>query len=172
MRQQRLIIPLLAGAALWASCGEKRQETTAQAYPATSVKVEAVEVTEDYPASIRGRQDIEIYPQVSGKITQVAVTEGERVRRGQTLFILDQVPYEAALQTAMANVKAAEAGAATARQTFEGKKRLFDDRVISEFELNTARNALLTAEAQLAQAEAQELNARNDLSYTREFGIS
>lgn len=164
MRKQRLILPLLAG--LLASCGEKTQEAAPQVYPVVTVAQSAVEVTEDYPATIRGRQDIEIFPQVSGKITRVAVTEGERVCRGQTLFIIDQVPYEAALQTAIANVEAASAAVATAQLTYDGKRQLFDQKVISQFELSTAHNALLTAQAQQAQAEAQELNARNNLSYT------
>lgn len=131
-----------------------------------TVNASSVETTDDYPATIRGRQDIEIYPQVSGKIVKVAVTEGERVRRGQTLFIIDQVPYRAALHTATANVQAAKANVATAQLTYDGKKELFDQKVISQFELSTAKNALLTARAQQAQAEAQEVDARNNLSYT------
>ncbi len=123
-------------------------------------------LTESYSASIRGRQDIDIYAQVAGKIAQVCVTEGDRVRAGQTLFIIDQVPYKAALQTAEANVAAAEAGVATAQLTYDSRKELFTRNVVSKFDLSTAENALLTARAQLAQAEAQAVNARNNLSYT------
>lgn len=94
------------------------------------------------------------------------MTEGERVRCGQTLFIIDQVPYQAALETAVANVKAAKANVSTSKLTYDGKKELFGQKVISQFELSTAENGLLTAKAQLAQAEAQEVNARNNLSYT------
>lgn len=164
--RQRLIIPILAGSVLVTSCGEKSQEASTQAYPVVTVARSAVEVTEDYPATIRGRQDIEIYPQVSGKIMQVAISEGQRVRKGQTLFVIDQVPYKAVLQTAAANVESARAAVGTARLSYEGKLELFEQSVISQFELSTAENALLTAQAQLAQAEAQELNARNNLSYT------
>lgn len=119
-----------------------------------------------YSASIRGRQDIDIYPQVGGTLTQVAVTEGQRVKKGQTLFVIDQVPYRAALQTAMANVKAAEAQLATAKLNYDSRQELFKENVVSEFDMNTAKNSLLAAEAQLAQAKAQEVNARNSLSYT------
>jgi len=66
-------------------------------------------ISSAYSATIRGRQDIDIYPQVSGTLTKVCVTEGQRVKNGQTLFIIDQVPYEAALQTAVANVESAKA---------------------------------------------------------------
>ena len=166
MDLRKIIFTLLAVALFASSCKEQRQEASRQAYPVITVQKSAVEVTNDYPATIRGRQDIEIYPQVSGKIVKVAVTEGQRVSRGQTLFVIDQVAYRAALQNAEANVRAARAAAATARQTYVGKRELFEQKVVSEFELNTAHNAMLTAEAQLAQAKAQEVSARNDLSYT------
>ena len=104
-----------------------------------------------YSATIRGRQDIDIYPQVSGTLTKVCVTEGQRVKNGQTLFIIDQVPYEAALQTAVANVKSAEAALATAQLTYESKEELYKENVVSAFDLSTAKNSLLAAKAQLAQ---------------------
>lgn len=165
MKKQICVWAVLCSICL-ASCKNGTTEGKPQAYPVFTVGVSPVETTDDYPASIRGRQDIEIYPQVSSKIVKVAVTEGERVRRGQTLFVIDQIPYQAALQTAMANVRAAAASVSTAQLTYDGKKELFDQRVISQFELSTAENALLTAKAQQAQAEAQEVNARNNLSYT------
>ncbi|EJX05922.1 multidrug resistance protein, AcrA/AcrE family [gut metagenome] len=119
-----------------------------------------------YSATIRGRQDIDIYPQVSGFLTRLCVEEGQTVRKGQTLFVIDQVPYRAALETAKANVASARAGLATAELTFQSKKELFAKKVVSAFDLQTAENAFLTAQAQLAQAQAQELNASNNLSYT------
>lgn len=129
---------------------------------ATSDKI----LSDTYSASIRGKQDIDIYPQVSGFITRLCVMEGERVKKGQLLFIIDQVPYQAALHIATANVEAARASVATAQLTYDSKKELFDNKVVSSFDLKTANNNLLTVQAQLAQAQAQELNARNDLSYT------
>ncbi|MGX8697191.1 MAG: efflux RND transporter periplasmic adaptor subunit [Prevotella sp.] len=79
---------------------------------------------------------------------------------------MDQVPYQAALNTAEAAQKAASAQLATAQLNYDSKKKLFDQNVISDYELQTAHNALLTAKAQIAQAEAQVVNARNSLSYT------
>ena len=117
-------------------------------------------------ATIRGRQDIDIYPQVSGTIEKLCVTEGQKVRRGQLLFIIDQVPYKAALKTAVANVEAARAALATAELTYNSNKELYAQKVVSEFSLKTAENSYLTAKAQLSQAEAQEISARNNLSYT------
>lgn len=74
-------------------------------------------LNQNYTAVINGRQSVEIRPQVSGTITQICIDEGAKVKKGQTLVIIDQVPYEAALQTAVANVKNAEAAVATARLT-------------------------------------------------------
>ena len=124
------------------------------------------ELSSSYSATIRGRQDIDIYPQVSGTIEKLCVTEGQKVRRGQLLFIIDQVPYRAALKTATANVEAARAATSTAELTYKSNKELYAQKVVSEFSLKTAENSYLTAKAQLAQAEAQEISARNNLSYT------
>lgn len=123
-------------------------------------------LTSTYSATIRGQQDVEIYPQVSGFLTQVCVSEGQKVKQGQTLFIIDQVGYKAALQTAQANVAAAGASLATAQLTCDSKQELYKQNVVSSFDLSTAKNSLLAAKAQLAQMEAQEVNARNNLSYT------
>lgn len=109
---------------------------------------------------------MEIRPQVGGTITKVCIDEGAKVEKGQALFIIDQIPYQAALETAVANVKSAEAAVATSRLTAESKEELFKEHVVSSFDLQTSRNALLEAEAALAQARAQETSARNDLSYT------
>ena len=103
---------------------------------------------------------------IDGIVTSKDVEEGQTVRRGQVLFIIDQVPYLAALRTAEANVEAARAGVATSQLTYDSKKELYAQKVISEFDLKTSYNSLLTAKAQLAQAEAQQVNAANNLSYT------
>ncbi len=119
-----------------------------------------------YSATIRGKQDVAIMPQVGGTITKVCVTEGQQVRAGQTLFIIDQVPFQAALRTAEANVQAAKAQLATAKLNYDSQKELFNQQVVSQHTLSTAENGYLTAQAGLAQAEAALVNARNSLSYT------
>lgn len=105
-------------------------------------------------------------PQVSGTISKVCINEGESVRSGETLFIIDQVPYRAALEAAEANVKAAEAGVAIAKLNLDSKRELLSRNVISEYELRLSENQLLSAEATLAQAMAQRTNAANSLGYT------
>ena len=158
----------VVGCTMWfASCGQKQQAAMpVGGYETMNVAVSDKIVETDYSATIRGRQDINIMPQVSGTIQKLCVTEGEKVRSGQVLFIIDQVPYKAALNTAEANVKSAKAALATAELTYNSNKELYANKVVSEFTLRTSENQYLTAKAQLAQAEAQEVNARNNLSYT------
>lgn len=88
------------------------------------------------------------------------------MRKGQTLFVIDRAPYLAAAKTAAANVAQAEARLATAQLTLEGKEKLFQAAIISEYELRTAQNELKEAEAALRQTKAQHDNARTELSYT------
>ena len=147
-------------------CRQAPMQSQSSEYDVLTVATTDRTIPVDYSATIRGRQDIAIYAQVSGKIAQVCINEGQRVRSGQTLFIIDQVPYKAALQTAEANVAAAKASVATAQLTYDSKKELFARKVVSQFDLSTAENNLLTAKAQFAQAEAQRVNAANNLSYT------
>ena len=119
-----------------------------------------------YSARLTGKQIVEMRPQVSGCIIQILTGEGEAVRKGQTLFVIDQVPYRAALEVAEAARKSAEARLATARMNFENESRLQEGHVVSDISVEQMRNTLLEAEATLAQAKAQEVNARNNLSYT------
>ncbi len=159
----------LLGIVLLSSCGGKGQQAR-QAAPVAykTVKVQAEDCTIDtkYSATIRGRQDIQVVPQVSGTLQRLLVTEGQRVSKGQTMFIIDQVPYQAALNTAKANLQAAEAAEATARLSYESTKRLFDQNVVSDFDLQTAQNTYMQAKASVAQAKASVTNAANSLSYT------
>ena len=166
-KQIRLMMLISCTVLGLASC-KQASNTTLQSssYETMTVATADKELSTSYSATIRGRQDIDIYPQVSGTIVRLCVTEGEVVRRGQLLFVIDQVPYKAALKTAEANVATARASLATSELNYNSQKELYAQKVVSEFSLKTAENNYLTAKAQLAQAEAQEVNARNNLSYT------
>lgn len=160
------LMGLVGFTAVLVSCKQTPQAPINANYATMKVEVSDKNFSTSYSATIRGRQDIDIYPQVSGTIKRLCVTEGEKVREGQILFVIDQVPYKAALNTAVANVKSAKAALATAELTYNSNKELYAQKVVSEFSLKTSENAYLTAQAALAQAEAQETNARNNLSYT------
>ena len=166
MKQTFVKAAIMASFMAAVSCGQAPTEQGPAQYGVTTIATTDREIQSNYSATIRGRQDIDIYPQVSGTISELRVTQGQSVSKGQTLFIIDQVPYKAALQTAEANVAAAKASVATAQLTYDSKKELFAKCVVSQYDLSTAENTLLTAKAQLAQAEAQRVNAANNLSYT------
>ena len=158
----------IVGCTVWMASCKQASDAGVKSSSYAVMQIEAVdkEFSSSYSATIRGRQDIDIYPQVSGTIEKLCVPEGQKVRRGQLLFVIDQVPYKAALKTATANVEAARAGLGTAELTYKSNKELYAQKVVSEFSLKTAENTYLTAKAQLSQAEAQEISARNNLSYT------
>ena len=129
--KQKLIQAVLFGScmAFAVSCGQAPTARGEAEYSVMTISTSDVTIPSTHSATIRGRQDIAIYPQVSGTISKVCVKEGEVVRQGQLLFIIDQVPYKAALQTAKANVAAAEASVATAQLTYDSKKELFAKNV-------------------------------------------
>ena len=119
-----------------------------------------------YSATLEGLQLVEIRPQVSGTIKSIRFNEGDKIRKGQPLFILDQVPYKAAVEAAEANLGSAKSKLATSKLTLESNRMLYERGVISEYEYQTARNACAEAEAACKQAEASLATARNNLSYT------
>ncbi len=161
-------IALLAlGTFLMSSCSKKQETTTVDnQYETMTIHRQSVKLEQSYSASLKGVQDVEIRPQVSGTITKICVKEGAIVKKGQPLFIIDQVPYQAALETAEANVRVAEANVATARATSKSKDNLFNKNIISSLDRQTATNTLNGNIAQLALARAELKNARNNLSYT------
>lgn len=120
---------------------------------------------ESYPATIKGKKDVEIRPQVSGFITKVCVDEGQVVHKGQVLFTIDQVQLEAAVRSAEAAVVSAKSQVATAQLTANNKKALHAKNIISDYEYQTSVLSLESAKAALNQANQQLVNAKKNLSY-------
>lgn len=121
--------------------------------------------TKMYPATIRGLQDIEIRPQVSGFVVKLCVDEGATVRKGQALFKIDPTQYQAAFDQAKAGVEAAKASLETVSSTLENKKMLHEQKIISDFEYQTAMNNLLSAKANYSQAQAAYTAAKQNLDF-------
>jgi RND family efflux transporter MFP subunit len=173
MKLTKNFIQPIAGAMLCIflfSCGGKNAQNgggMVREYAVMTLQPDSMEWYSNYPAAIKGKRDIEIRPNVSGFITDLRVDEGSVVRKGQVLFVIDTVPYKAALKVAESNVEVAKASAETARLTAENKRELQRRDIISEYDLQMAENSYASAKAQLAQAEAQLVNARNNDSYTR-----
>lgn len=173
MKLTKNFIQPIAGAMLCIflfSCGGKNAQNgggMVREYAVMTLQPDSMEWYSNYPAAIKGKRDIEIRPNVSGFITDLRVDEGSVVRKGQVLFVIDTVPYKAALKVAETNVEVAKASTETARLTAENKRELQRRDIISEYDLQMAENSYASAKAQLAQAEAQLVNARNNDSYTR-----
>ena len=149
------------------SCGSK-QSGMPQAgndYAVVTLKTTEADLYTSYPATIKGQQDIEIRPKVSGHITKLCVDEGDFVKKGQPLFLIDRVQYEAAVRSAEANVNVLQANLNTQKLTVDNKRALHDKAIISDYDYEMAQNQLKATEAQLAQAKAQLVSARNDLSF-------
>ena len=168
IQSQRVILSTEIGLSLF-SCGKQQQSgfNMVKEYPVTTLQPESVELNTSYPATIKGRQDIEIRPNVSGFITQLCVDEGATVHKGQLLFVIDPVQYEEAVKVAEAAVKVAEANVATAQLTADNKAELAKKNIISDYDKQMAFNTLATQKAALAQAKAQLINAKQNLSYTK-----
>lgn len=156
-----------AAVMMLSSCGGgQQQQAPAPQIGTMTVAYGSANLEDSYPATIKGRTDIAIRPQVTGFITKVHVDEGQRVHKGQALFTLDQVQYEAAVESAKAAVNVANAAVSTAQLTADNKKMLYGKNIISEYEWQMAENSLAQAKAQLAQAEAGLVNAKKNLAYT------
>ena len=162
---------IVAGVAVtlaMASCGGEKQQQQAPAPQIATLTLSPSDATEEsvYPATIKGKTDIDIRPQVTGFITKVHVDEGQHVRKGQTLFTLDQVQYQAAVDNAIAAVNSAKTRVKTAQMTVDTKRQLLAKNIISDYEFQLADNDLQTANATLAQANAALTTARKKLAYT------
>ena len=169
----RYLILLLAGVLLAGglvySCWDDEDEDDEEVqleYHTLVITPQDFTVFREFTATIEPEQNAAIRPQISGRITQICVDDGAYVKAGQPLFVLDQVPYQAAVRNAQAKVNSAKAQLATARQNLEGKEQLFQQHVIGDFDLNKARNEAAEAEAALDEAKAELESAQNELSYT------
>ena len=141
---------IIALSAMCVACGGKNQgrQQTVPEFAVITLQPETVKLTSAYPATFKGRQDVEIRPNVSGFITKLCVDEGSSVQKGQTLFVIDPVQYEEAVNVAKAAVEVAKANVATAELTAKNKRQLEQKNIISKFDL-------------------QMTNAEKNLSYTQ-----
>ena len=133
-------------------------------------------VAEVRPASVRawdafnGRIDaiesVQLRPRVSGYVERMAFSEGQEVKKGQLLFVIDQRPYRAALASAEAELQRARAGAALARTQDQRARQLVAENAVSREEADTRAGALAQAAAQVRAAEAALAAARLNLDFT------
>lgn len=132
--------------------------TTATTLPAT--------IYQDFTASVQGKRDVEIKPQVDGYLTNIEVDEGAYVHKGQPLFLIDRRPFEEQLNTAKAALVAAKARMESAQIDVDKIKPLVENKVVSDVQLKSAQATYANAQAAVEQAQAEMEAARINLSYT------
>ena len=164
MKQKKILLAI-AASALLVGCGGGRPTFGDNEYPVTTVGTSSAAMQSSYPAVINGIQDVEIRPKVSGFLTKINVVEGQTVNAGQVMFVVDNETYQATVRQAQAAVNTAQSQVNTAKLTFENTKQLHANRVVGDYELQTAENSYSSAQAQLAQAQANLANAREQLSF-------
>lgn len=168
MKLKRISIGFFA-LLLLVSCGNKQTQAEAAA-PELKVMVASgqnTELNKVFAATIKGSDDAEIRPRIDGYIDRVYVEEGQMVRKGQPLFLINSPMAQQQLRTAEAALKSAEANVATAKLNVDRTRPLVEEGIISAVQLQTYENVYQTALASLAQAQAALDNARSTISWTR-----
>ena len=164
MKSHHILAAILVVSAA-VGCKEAPHSHNAREYTAMTLQPTSRQLSSNYSATIRGKQDIDIRPKVSGYITDINVKEGSRVTKGQTMFVIDQTTCESELQTAIANVNVAKAAVAASELTLNSKEQLFNQKIISAYDLQMARTTLERDKAQqsLLSARLLQVSDRYDL---------
>ena len=149
------------------SCGSKSKQMgeASNDFAVETVQATTADLKTSYPATIKGMQDIEIRPKVSGYLVKLLVDEGSTVHKGQPLFLIDSEQYRASVKAAQAQIRVCKANIATQKLTVENKRMLFKQNIISNYDLQMAVNTLASYEAQLAAAQAQLQSAEDNLRW-------
>ena len=149
------------------SCGSKSNKMgeASNDFAVETIQTTTADLKTSYPATLKGMQDIEIRPKVSGYLVKLLVDEGATVRKGQPLFLIDSEQYRATVKAAKAQIRVCRANIATQKLTVDNKRMLFKQNIISSYDLKMAENTLASYEAQLAAAEAQLQSAQDNLRW-------
>ncbi|MBW1658815.1 efflux RND transporter periplasmic adaptor subunit [Flavobacterium quisquiliarum] len=169
MKMKNVIITSFILALVLSSCADKNQAPTAPPPPVLPVlAITSANTTTDseYPAAIQGTVDVEIRPQVSGNLDRIFVDEGSYVSKGQTLFKINERPYREQLNNALASLHAAEAALINANLEVDKLTPLVQNKVVSDYQLKTAKASQKIAAANIEQAKAMVGSAKINLGYT------
>lgn len=148
-----------------ASCGIDMPKQTASSYETLIVQKTDIVTPVKFSAKLKGQTDVTISPQVSGQLMQISVSEGQQVKKGQTLFIIDSRNAQLDLEAAEANLQAALASENSAKLEYESNKNLFEKKIVSRYMLDNSENAYTRAQASVSQARAQVNRAKVTLGF-------
>ena len=147
------------------SCGLDMPKETQSSFETMTVEKSDIELPYKFSARMKGQNDVTVTPQVSGQLMKICVSEGQQVKQGQTLFIIDQRNAQLELEAAQANLQAALAQENSAKLEYESNKNLFDKKIVSSYMLNNSENAYKQAQAAVAQAKAAANRAKVNLGF-------
>ena len=147
------------------ACGLDMPKETNSSFETMIVKKSDIELPYKFSAKMKGQNDVTVTPQVSGQLMKICVSEGQQVKQGQTLFVIDQRNAQLELEAAQANLQAALAQENSAKLEFESNKNLFDKKIVSSYMLNNSENAYKQAQAAVAQARSAVNRAKVNLGF-------
>ena len=147
------------------ACDVNMPKETQSSFETMTVKKSDIELPFKFSARMKGQNDVTVTPQVSGQLMKICVTEGQQVKKGQTLFIIDSRNAQLELEAAQANLQAALAQENSAKLEFESNKNLFDKKIVSSYMLSNSENAYKQAQAAVAQARAAVNRAKVNLGF-------
>ena len=166
MRMKSIKLALmLSTVAVLASCGVDMPKETQSSFETLTVKTSDIELPYKFSARMKGQNDVTVTPQVSGQLMKICVAEGQQVKRGQTLFVIDSRNAQLELEAAQANLQAALAQENSAKLEYESNKNLYDKRIVSSYMLNNSENSYKQAQASVAQARASVSRAKVNLGF-------
>ena len=156
---------LLVMAVGMTACGVDVPKPTQTSYETLTVEKKDITVPVKFSAKLKGQTDVTISPQVAGQLVKIAVTEGQQVKKGQVLFVIDQRDAQLELESAQANLQAALAAESSAKLEFESNKNLFEKKIVSRYMLDNSENSYKQAQAAVIQSRAAVNRAKVNLSY-------
>ena len=156
---------MLGAVAGLVSCGIDMPKETQSSYETMTVEKSDIELPYKFSARMKGQNDVTITPQVSGQLMKICVAEGQQVKKGQTLFIIDSRNAQLELEAAEANLQAALAQENSAKLEYESNKNLFEKKIVSSYMLSNSENSYKQAQASVAQAKAAVNRAKVNLGF-------
>lgn len=164
VKGQYLAWMLLAAVGLTA-CGLDMPKETKTSFETMTVEKKDITVPLKFSAKLKGQADVTITPQVSGQLMKIAVSEGQQVKKGQVLFVIDSRNAQLELEAAQANLQAALAQENSAKLEYESNKNLFEKKIVSQYMLDNSNNSYKQAQASVAQARATVSRAKVNLGF-------
>ena len=153
------------GAVMMTACGPKIQMPAQTSFETMTISKSDISIPLKYSATLKGTADVTIKPQISGQLVEVCITEGQQVKKGDVLFRIDSRDAQLELQSAEANLLAAQAKESSAKLEYESNKNLYEKKIVSKYVLDNSENQYKQAQASVAQYQATANRARVNLGY-------